>query len=248
MSQVEEACVPSMVVHQMLTREQSVGGEELSPSLVSHRISTHLDQENELADITNMIEKLSKDVVNDCESHDKVNLGTIKPSKEVNVSARSKQDTISEEPKHDLRVNEELLPSMASHEVSAEESSTDLEISRPQEVEDDDTRDKEEESSPYKQDDQDEDEEDFDDRNAVVYSCTLGNNLPVCIQTVGKDLTDEEDEDEDDEENDSAGKPVESKLVISFDGKISEISIERPVTTEEGTTKTLREAMDSDLR
>ena len=137
---------------------------------------------------------------------------------------------------------------MMSHQVSAEESSTDLVISRSQEVEieNDDTLENEEKPSPYEQDDKEEDEEDFDDSNAVVYSCTLGNNLPVFIQTVGKDLTDEEDED--DEENVFAGKPVESKLVISFDGKISEISIERPVTTEEGTTKTLREAMDSDLR
>ena len=97
--------MPSMVVHQMLTREQPVGGEELSPSLVSHRLSTHLNQENddfgedlvktsEFADITNMIEKLSKDVMNDCESHDKVNLGTIKPSNigSIYVSGHSNQD------------------------------------------------------------------------------------------------------------------------------------------------------------
>jgi hypothetical protein len=47
MSHVEEASVPSMVVHQMLSGEHSNGGEELSPSLVSHRLSTHLDQEND---------------------------------------------------------------------------------------------------------------------------------------------------------------------------------------------------------
>ena len=138
-------------------------------------------------------------------------------------------------------MNEELLPSMMSHQVSAEESSTDLVISRSQEVEieNDATLENEEKPSPYEQDDKEEDEEDFDDSNVVAYSCTLGNNLPVFIQTVGKDFTD--DEDEDDEENDFAGKPVESKLVISFDGKISEISIERNNTTEEGTTKTLQE-------
>ena len=139
---------------------------------------------SEFADITNMIEKLSKDVLEDSETHDKVNQGTVKPSKEVsvNVSAHSKHDTISSV----LLVNEELLPSMMSHQVSAEESSTDLVISRSQEVEieNDNTLENEEKSSPYEQDDKEEDEEDFDDCNAVVYSSTLGNNLPGFIQTV----------------------------------------------------------------
>jgi len=76
-----------------------------------------------------------------------------------------------------------------------------------------------------------EEEEDFKDKNAIVYSFTLGDNVPVIIQKVGEEIINPDSE----EENDCARQLVESKLVIDIDGKVSEINTtgKNPLDAEE---------------
>ena len=68
--------------------------------------------------------------------------------------------------------------------------------------------------------DSSEEEEDFEDNKAIVYSFTFGDNTPVIIQKVGDKVIDKDPE----EDNECTGQPVESKLVIDTDGKVSEIN------------------------
>jgi len=68
--------------------------------------------------------------------------------------------------------------------------------------------------------DNSEEEDVFEENNAIVYSFTLGDNTPVIIQKVGEEVIEKDPE----EENDCIGQPIESKLVIDTDGKVSEIN------------------------
>jgi len=79
--------------------------------------------------------------------------------------------------------------------------------------------------------DNSEEEEDFKDNNAIVYSFTLGDNVPVIIQKVGEEIINPDSE----EENECARQLVESKLVIDTDGKVSEINTtgQNPLDAEE---------------
>ena len=68
--------------------------------------------------------------------------------------------------------------------------------------------------------DNSEEEDVFEENNAIVYSFTLGDNTPVIIQKVGEEVIEKDPE----EENNCIGQPIESKLVIDTDGKVSEIN------------------------
>jgi len=304
MSLTEEEFLPSMVVHQMLSREASAEPEDFTSSMASHRLSRNYQQEDldhgedpdivsEVANITNMIEKLSRDVVEDVEQHDigdkgdtnvsqedsnvainvhkndgeameelsphepplssmdkdaskdvddLVNIGNTILCKEqvVDLNVTMNENKTDEEAEKDVPLHE---PLMIANLVSSKQASTNFSNTMSSDFDPEDSPTvkvcllNENETSLHTPDD---DDDDFDDSNAVVYSCTLGDNLPVIIQAVGNELIEN-----DEEEEDFLGEPVESKLVISFDGKISEINSERNSIIE--VRNSYRESFDTEL-
>jgi len=195
---VDDEFLPSMVTHHLAQREQESTDDFTSSTIAAHRLSLHLDHQDDLGDddqeeentklvsevtdITNMIEELSK-----------------KANEHIENITEAEQ---SQDPPNSFIVddtNSKLV------DMNANEKSIIVE----------------KEESPVSEDEEDSDGDDSGDDNVIVYSCTLGDNLPVIIQTLGKEAIEMED---DNEEDDFICEPVESKLVISTDGKISEMS------------------------
>jgi len=215
-----------MVVHQVQSREASAE-PEFTSTLASHRLSQIFDPEDadssgdqdmvsQFVNITNMIDKLSRDAVENDEQ-DAIHANADK-SKKTDLPVSSANSSFHSS-KRELSVLETDYNEGFSDNNLAEETVADVN-----------------EDTEPSSDVSNEDEDDYDDSNAIVYSCTLGDNVPVIIQTVWKEVNNNDEEDEEE----FIGEPVESKLVISFDGKISEMSKEITSSMEITTSVTER--------